>query len=385
MKSVYFVVKHTVPQEHPNGVRVANLGLIFKSLGYDVHLLGFDLKPTSMQTYKDMKCTVWEMRGGSGFFSARKRDREQLALLKEYILQNGKPTIVVSGLYDCDMQRFLMSYCKKNKIMMVETICEWFDRNNFVGAKGFVKFLIDRYSLYIQLPKVKNFIAISSLHASYYREKGCNTVVIPTLVDKEDYRESVRLTSEQAEHLKIAYAGSPARKDYVVNAILALPLLSDEERSRLQLHFYGPDTEQLKTLGLSEEFLNTYRDNIVCHGRIPYAEVKSKIADADFTVLLRPNKRYANAGFPTKVGESMACGTPVIANITSDLGKYILDGKTGIVCRDETPEACADGFRRALAMTREEHAAMRAEALAMANASFDYRVYAEALNSFLNR
>ena len=107
----------------------------------------------------------------------------------------------------------------------------------------------------------------------------------------------------------------------------AVGLLSDEEKGRLALHLYGTVPEQLVMLGIDPAFLEAHRDTVICHGRIPYAEVKGKVADADFTVRLRPNKRYANAGFPTKVGESMACGTPVIANITSDLGKYIIDGK----------------------------------------------------------
>lgn len=382
MKNVYIVVNHTVPTEHPNGVRVANLGLIFKEIGYQVTLVGFAAGSDRTSEYKGMRCVLFEERGGSGVMNAMQRERECLRKFKEFLLANEQPSLVISGLFNCKRQQFLMKYCAKNKIPFAETVCEWYDRSSFAGVKGFFKLINNRYSLRIQFSKAKNVIGISSLLCDYYDSRGCNTVYIPTLVDPEEY---AGVTHTEGDCLRIAYAGSPARKDYVINAIRAVALLTDEERSRLQLHFYGPQPSQLRLLGLSDEFLDQYQDQIVCHGRIPYAEVKAKVADADFTVLLRPNKRYANAGFPTKVGESMACGTPVIANITSDLGKYIIDGKTGIVCADETPEACAEGFRRALAMSTEEKGRMRKAAYEMANTGFNYLSYVDDMREFLER
>lgn len=385
MKKAYFVVDHTLPTDHPNGIRIANLGRIFKLAGYDVHLIGFHYSSTCHQIYDGMKAVLCQERSGSGFKTSVIRGREQLVALKSYFVENGNPDVVVSGLFNCPMQRFLMRYCKKHKIDLIESVCEWYDRNIFVGMKGVVKFLDNRFSLYVQLPRFKKIIAIATLQASYYEKKGCMTMVVPTIVDVEEYASNVRLEVGDSEKMKIAYAGSPGRKDYILNAVYALPQLSREELAKIEIHFYGPEIKAFYDLGLTEEFLDTYKDNIFCHGRIPYAEVKEKIAAADFTVLLRPNKRYANAGFPTKVGESMACGTPVIANITSDLGKYIIDGKTGIVCENESPEACAEAFRRALAMTADEKTEMRKAAYEMANVGFNYLSYVDAMREFLEK
>ena len=380
MKKVYFFCDHTVPTEHPNAVRFANLGQIFRELGYSVFLVGCDSGEDRTLEYAGMHCTVFHQAGGSGLSNALKREEHQLRYIKDFLEKNGTPAYIVSCLYNCKAQRFLLRYCARNHVTQIKSVCEWFDRSSFAGVTGFFKLINNRYSLRIQIPKAKNVIGISSLLCDYYASRGCNTVYIPTLVDTEEY---LGVTHAEDDRIRIAYAGSPARKDYLANAIRAVGLLSDEEKGRLALHLYGTVPEQLVMLGIDPAFLEAHRDTIVCHGRIPYAEVKSRIADADFTVLLRPNKRYANAGFPTKVGESMACGTPVIANITSDLGKYILDGKTGIVCRDETPEACADGFRRALSMTAEERNAMRNWAKEMAANGFDYKNYSALINNFL--
>lgn len=268
---------------------------------------------------------------------------------------------------------------------MVQSVCEWFDRSNFSGIKGLVKLLNNRYSLRVQYPKEGNIIIISELLERYYESRHCRTVILPTLVDMREYEAVSNAPKQPGEVLKIAYAGSPAKKDYVANAIRAVALLRDEERKRVQLHFYGPEKKQLSALGIPEEFLEEYNETIICHGRIPYEQVKAKIAEADFTVLLRPDKRYANAGFPTKVGESMACGTPVIANLTSDLHKYIIDGQTGIVCRDETPESCAEALRRALSLTAEQRMQMHEQCLEMAKKAFDYHAYLDAMDKFLKK
>ena len=52
------------------------------------------------------------------------------------------------------------------------------------------------------------------------------------------------------------------------------------------------------------------------------------------------------AGFPTKVVESLALGTPVITNLTSDLGFCVFDGRNGVILdarseQDASPEAVA--------------------------------------------
>ncbi|MBQ3075621.1 MAG: glycosyltransferase [Clostridia bacterium] len=81
----------------------------------------------------------------------------------------------------------------------------------------------------------------------------------------------------------------------------------------------------------------------------------------------------------------MACGTPVIANHTSNLDRYILDGKTGVVCKDETPQACLDALRRAIALTPEERKQMRSAAFEMAQSAFSFKEYVNDTADFLKK
>ena len=383
MKKVYVFCNHPVPFDHPNGIRMANIGNMLSLLGYQVYLLGITAKKKTETCHNAIICKEYALGHSSGIRGAIQSGKKARDILRQFIADNGKPDLIVSVLYNSKPQRFLIRYCKKECVPLIQSVGEWFDRSAFRGLKGIIKFINNRYSLRVQNTNTGNIIAISSLLNDYYCGKGCNTVLIPTIVNMEEYKGLKHRAID--DKVRIAYAGTPGKKDYILNAIRALTLLDAKQREKIELNLYGPEVEQLRALGLSDETLSMCGDSLVCHGRIPYAEVKGRIADADFTVLLRPNKRYANAGFPTKVGESMACGTPVIANLTSDLGKYIIDGQTGFVCADESSESCADAFRKVLQMTDNEIEAMRKTTLEMARNAFDYRVYTDALEAFLQQ
>lgn len=386
---VLFFSLFEFPDACAAATRVVNLVKTLQAEKCTVDVLGVtDSTSASLSgTVRDIPYTLIRMKREYGY-RAHKRNFQLNRDLKEYLANQRESydVIVLSNVY-FDCAGVFLKYSKKHGSKIIVNAVEWYDQEStrFKGVRGKINLIKNRLALMCIHKKMGNILAISSLLDNYYKNRGCNTITIPTIVDLSEYASVLNISSNESDKLCVAYAGSPGRKDYIANAIRAIELLTEAERAKAELHFYGPEIKALYDLGLTEEFLSTYKENIFCHGRIPYAEVKEKIAAADFTVLLRPNKRYANAGFPTKVGESMACGTPVIANITSDLGKYIIDGKTGIVCANESPEACAEAFRRALAMTAEEKTAMRRAAYEMANTAFDYRAYVDKMSEFLNK
>ena len=123
---------------------------------------------------------------------------------------------------------------------------------------------------------------------------------------------------------------------------------------------------------------------LVYHGRLSHRETLEKIAQSDFSILLRPDRRYANAGFPTKLVESLASGVPVITNRTSDIGEYVRDGKEGFLLADSSVEACVEGLRRALRLDPSERARMADSARRRARECFDYRNYGDSLCCFID-
>ena len=377
------------PDSCADASRVFNFAQIFRELGHEVHMLGvcYSRKAELNGTYKGFEYKMLKTSAHHGLQAGKRiknlsNDIEKY--LSEYVGERKYDAILLSNVY-YDHSSIFADYSKKHGAKLIVNALEWFDINNatFKGLMGPLKFAKNRIALRSIYKKMGNMIAISSLLDDYYKKRGCNTVRIPTIVDLDEYASVRNKKRVAGDKIIVAYAGVPGKKDYVVNAIKALERLTDEERSHIELHFYGPTVDYFKNSGIDDGVVETYKENVICHGRIPYSEVKERISEADFTILLRPNKRYANAGFPTKVGESMACGTPVIANMTSDLDKYIIDGKTGIVCDDETPMACAAALKRAISMTDEDLCFMRENCLQMSEQAFSYKSYLKAVDDFL--
>jgi glycosyltransferase involved in cell wall biosynthesis len=101
--------------------------------------------------------------------------------------------------------------------------------------------------------------------------------------------------------------------------------------------------------------------------------------------LLRPVRRYAQAGFPTKVVEAMSSGTAVIANLTSDLELYVRHGETGIVVSSNSRGDMAQALEIAIEGGRTMSHALGAAARREALLSFDFRTYSGVLSEFVER
>ncbi len=166
---------------------------------------------------------------------------------------------------------------------------------------------------------------------------GVDTLVLPPAVDVDEYVP--HLPREPQGSLRLLYAGSPGRKDLLAEILQALD-------------------------------------------RLPAGEHRH-LAEADFALLVRPTAGYAKAGFPSKVPESLAAGCPLILNYTSDLRRYLDDGKQVLVCRGSTADDIAEALHRALALSDVEWNAMSIAARETARNRFDYRVWAGPLAEFL--
>jgi glycosyltransferase involved in cell wall biosynthesis len=83
------------------------------------------------------------------------------------------------------------------------------------------------------------------------------------------------------------------------------------------------------------------------------------------------------AGFPTKVSESISCGTPVICTDTSDLRQYIQNGYNGFVCEIEN---LVDVFSDVLKFTDTQIEKMSHNCC---DNVFYYTVYQQAMREFL--
>jgi glycosyltransferase involved in cell wall biosynthesis len=273
----------------------------------------------------------------------------------------------------------LIRYCRIKKLPLAADVVEWYEPSQYAYGLFDWRYFLFEFSFRVFFPRIRRMIVISRLLEDTFGRKGCRTVRVPAIVDCS----AVRYTqSPRTGKLRLIYAGVPGRKDKISEALGGLLLLTDEEMKAVQFDLLGPDEEQLAALQ-GDGFPERLKQTVHAHGCVPVQAVSEWLLLSDFTVLLRENRRFARAGFPSKVPESLAHGVPVLCNMTGDMALYLKDGRECVEVAAPTAEAFAEALRRALSLPAERIVEMKRYARRRAEEDFDYRNYTSALAGVL--
>lgn len=293
---------------------------------------------------------------------------------------DSKPKAVILYSGYTPYLRHLLRWSKANKVPIIFDSVEWYQAKNKLMTFLSPYYLNIEFSMRYYSPKVKNVIVISRYLESHYESKNCNVVRIPPTLDTSIIAPVQR---DKNNKLELAYAGSPGHKD-LLNNILDAVLNIDEDGKTLQLNIAGiTGNELLQYDSLKAKGYTRVPKVFNCKGMVSHGSAIRMVGTADFSVLLRPPEKYAMAGFPTKFVESMAVGTPIITNITSDLADYLHDGDEGLICADYRSQSIEKQIRYALDLTDADKDRMRLKARKRAELSFDNIVYLDSFKCFL--
>lgn len=280
----------------------------------------------------------------------------------------------------------LLNWCGSRKIPLICDVVEWYDPSHVKGGRYSYRALDSEFRMRIGHSLSDGVLAISTYLENYYSGRGVPTLRVPNLVDlsEEKWAERDKLSARtDKETLRLSFVGTAGKKDFLVSAIRGLSLVGS---GKCKIIAVGPSPEELRlNLGSDDGLLDNLHENLHFIGRLPHLDALHQLAQSDFSILLRPDARFANAGFPTKLVESLAMGVPVICNLTSDIGLYVNDGCEGIIVPDCSPKAFADGVRRILSISSDKRLAMCRHARKRAEESFDYRNWVNPLGSFVDR
>jgi glycosyltransferase involved in cell wall biosynthesis len=274
--------------------------------------------------------------------------------------------------------------CWRRGIRLLLDCTEWYDPDGLVGGRFGLVHLDNEFRMQFLNRLIGRGIVISHFLERYYSARGCRVLRVPPLIDLSEPKWQLQSRGQNDGVLRLVYAGTPGKKDLLGSALHGLRVLVAEGHV-VELHLIGPSREVvLACVDGDVGLLDALQSSLVFHGRVPQADVPGLLAMVDFSILLRPQKRYAQAGFSTKLVESLAAGVPVLANLTGDIAAYIRDGHEGILLTDYSAEAFVAGVRRILALTDAQKREMRLAARALAEQQFDFRAFVPQLGDFLS-
>ena len=256
---------------------------------------------------------------------------------------------------------------------------EWYDPSNWRLKRFDPRYYLFQYMWHFMFTKCDGIIAISRMIESYYKKYLSNVVRVPTITD---VKNTVYRTKVENDRVDFVFSGKlDEGKDNLDTFIEALDR-ADHMGKRTQLNIYGPSVEDVKQhLGEKAGLLDIHKNNIFIHGRVPQQEAQEACLNSDFSVFFRLNRRSANAGFPTKLGECMTFGTPVICNDTGDISLVVEDKENGFLLNSKSVDEIYETLEYLLNMKKEDREKMRKKARLSAEHFFDYRNYFSEINS----
>lgn len=372
------------PNLDAGAVRIHMFAKILQEAGYETFVISMGKSTHNRMISENDGINHISYRGDSSNTIAKAMYYLEYPIRLYKYLMKANVDLIIHTQIDESSLRIIQEYGKRKKIPVLYDGVEWYSESQFLNgkkARGYKQ--NNRYNVKL-IQKPEAVIAISSYLRDHFMMRNIQTVQIPVIMDvASTYIEK----SPVGDQVKILYAGSPGKKDYLVNVLDGLALLNEEERKKIQLTIAGCTKEQLVDIcGVNRSVLESVNKSLRILGRILREQVLEEYKNADFSVLIRPVKeRYAQAGFPTKFVESMCCSTPVICNITSDLGMYARDGINSIIVNDISSDEIAKALRRVISLSYEEKSAMRINARKTATECFDYKIYADDFMTFVNQ
>lgn len=381
-KKILFISSSIFPKGAAYSSRIKNFGRLFNVCGYDVHVISdstLDMFESSRDIKKFENCTYQTVTGKPTSFKRFTNGKHSLKLVEKYLDNNKVDCVITNASYD----RFthLFDLCNKKNIPLVLEICEWFDVSSFKFGKRnpFYRKFVN--CIENEFHKANQFLPISSLLENYFEQFDKKTLRIPTILDTQLLPFSEKTNNDK---IRIIFAGSlGGSKESFINILYALEKLG-KDRYLFEFNIFGISRKKfLKSIGTNRKVFEKIKECIKIKGRIPQDQVHQEYINSDFSIFIRPNRQSSHAGFPTKLAESMAAGTPVICNNTGDISLYLENGKQGYLLQNGSIEELVDVFRKILNSTSEQRGFLRVNARRMAEEKFDFRNYIEKMQTFL--
>ena len=380
-KRIVIITTGWFPEGDAGAVRLSIMGRSLVEAGFDVTVLCRgklnDIGNSFGVDYKSLR----NIPGGT---ISKAIDYEFFPFKVKKYLNAHLDSIYAVYLYNAHLRlfKYCKQFCKKHQIKLFHDCVEWYSPEEFKNGEKSSAYKVKNEINTNIIDKQFSVIAITSYLRDYYSAKGIRTIRIPILCDATCMRTPKPVQNDG--QLVIFYGGLPGTKDLVGNLFEAALLLDDDERKKVRLIIVGATRDYLVNVShIPIDYIDRCGDMLELSGRVPREEVLKKMEEADFSFLARDSSlRYAQAGFPSKVVEALSNSTPMLCNITSDLGDYLFDGRNAIIARSHKPEDLKEAIQRALRLSATEKNKMSQEALNTAEKYFDYRKYINSIKAF---
>lgn len=227
------------------------------------------------------------------------------------------------------------------------------------------------------------FVMTSALHeyfAPRVRKNG-KIIVVPMTVEVDRFAQCRDRSPATAPY--VAYCGDMSGDKDGVDVLIAAFAAVTRRHPMLRLYLIGDASDPAQFRRLEQQVADLdLGERVVFTGRIGREAIPPMLCGATALALARPSTLQSKGGFPTKLGEYLATGRPVIVTRVGEINQYLEDGVDVFFAEPDSPEAFAE--RLAYVLSHMELAeAVGASGRKVAHEVFDYQSQSKRLLDFI--
>lgn len=285
-------------------------------------------------------------------------------------------------------QKIALEAKKRLKIKLFVEINEYLDIHKHHNINFLQYLTAERARKYFEkytIPQLDGVAVITRALYNFFTDKGLNEeklLHLPMSVDFSRFDDKkISISDIDLSQPYICYVGVLSNQKDGIDILLHAFDSIAKDYEDLFLYLFGPWHPDMVA---NTMFINGHIGNRVKYfGERSRGEIPMILQKARLLVLPRPDSHQAKGGFPTKLGEYLASGTPVCATKVGEIPQYLADGVNAFLAEAGSANSLEEAIRKALSDPKRSSLIGKA-VKDTALLEFDSRILSRKLLNFFN-
>jgi glycosyltransferase involved in cell wall biosynthesis len=385
-KLILYIGRYGLPVDAP-GIRVNKISGILKRIGYKIihiselslehnmDIVNYGNEQYSFKKYRDASSIVVKICNLINILLSYDTIRRFRLIVK-----NEKPFAIILYNDILFLSIYMIVYCKLHNIKLINDVTEWYDYNQSESVIAKILYRMVNIRIRVVDKYIHNTIVISNYLYNWYSRKYRNVVFIPPICEQLTKSNICYRHIDDYSPRHIVYAGNPLNKD-ILNSVFDSIVEINKVNIKIVFDVIGVDA---RIINEAYKISNPEKYGIVIHGKKSHEDTISITKKADFGILLRPNRRYAKAGYSTKFAECMSMGVPMICNKVGGIDAIIINEYNGFLIHNTDKPSVSNMLVYISGLKNEELNILKANALVTAISIFSEDVYIDIAYRFIS-
>ena len=229
-----------------------------------------------------------------------------------------------------------------NKILLKRPDVQVFQERTehpMVFNSGYWPYCISLDTYLQDCKKMNGLFVISQPLKEYFVNIGMDSQKVHIVNMTVDASRFIGIKKREQSKRYIAYCGKASNNKDGVDQLIKAFALVNKKYPDIYLYIIGQapnskevnnNVELVENLGVS--------GRVVFTGVVSSSDMPQMLTDAIILALDRPDNLQAKYGFPTKLGEYLLTGNPVVVTRVGDIPRFIENGLSGMIAEPSNPE-----------------------------------------------